>query len=224
MTNDPTGHEEDGTSGLYDSISRRRLVVTGAATWATISLAGCTESGDGEGDGGDGGGETTTTVTATATTTTTDTVTQSTTTADGTTAATTTTTTTTETPTPTAAPTTTTTTAESGGGATTTTCSEGRRFMGGSPIGFLVGLFRTESGNVLGPDDADAVTIRFQDVDIPALELTWDGRHTVFDEDTWGGKLEDTVSLGPGTYHYDVVVAADGEERTVMSDQFVLVE
>lgn len=224
MTIDPNDAERGAASSPYEHISRRRMVAAGAATWASISLAGCSGPGDdgGDGDGGDDGdgGTPTETVTVTSTTTTTETVTEPSETSDGgdggdgsggtATLSPTASPTPTEEPTPSPTP-------------TGTPCANSLAFAGGSPIGFLIGLFETESGDQLGPEHAESVTVRFEAPDIDPLELTWDGKHAEYVDGRWGGKLADTGSFEPGTYQYDVVVSTPSGEEVVTTSQFVIV-
>ncbi|MRW95999.1 MULTISPECIES: hypothetical protein [Haloferax] len=214
MRNEPT-NEDGSTESTHDGgdartgrLSRRRLVAAGASTWLTIGVAGCT--GDSNDDGGDDGGddETTSTTVTNRTTQTSPTTTSSPT--DGETEA--------PTPTPTE------TTTSSGGSGTTTTCPSESLFPVGSPVGFLVGIFETDSGEIIGPGDLEEVSVRFPNADVPPQELSWDGPHADHIENQWGGKLPSTDDLAPGDYSYDVVVDAGSDEEVVQTGQFTLVD
>lgn len=176
-----------------DGLSRRDLVAAGAVGWMTTSFAGCLDN-----DGGEGGEEDT--VTVTNRTTTTEPVTQTTTETEPTDES--------ETET------------EAGGTTTTTSCPESREFASDSPIGFLVGTYRSQTGDVLDDADVESVTVRFPDADIEPLELTWDGRHNEHVDDRWGGKLTNTDEIPNGEYQYEVVVTTDTDERNVMTGRF----
>lgn len=215
MRNEPT--QEDGSTepthdggGVPNSrLSRRRLVAAGASTWLTISVAGCTGDGTDDSEGGDEDTTTTHTVTnrTTQTSPTTEESDTSTTTAE------------TDAPTPTE-----TTTSESGGSGTTTTCPSESLFPVGSPVGFLVGIFQTDSGDIVGPEGLEQVTVRFPGADLPPQDLSWSGAHADHVDNQWGGKLADTGNLDPGEYSYDIVVDTGSGEEVVQTGQFTLVD
>lgn len=205
MTDDSqaTGDTSEDDTGL----SRRNLVAAGAATWATLGAAGCTDIEDRGGDY-----TLTDTVTVTSDTTTTDsppgtdTSTGDGSTDDGTPGG--------DTPTDTATPTV----------VTTTACSQSTTFLPGMDVAFLIGVYRTQSGEILGPEAVDSVTVRFPDKDVEPLDLGWEGRHSEIVADRWGGKIADTADLPEGGYRYEVHVSlTDGEEKTI-TDQFALVD
>lgn len=214
MTDDPMDDTDPGAptdgdeTSPFDHISRRRLVATGAATWASIALAGCSDTGPDP--------TPSETVTVTSTTTTTETVATpegSDDTPDGNDTP---TDSPTASPTPTDSPTAT-------PSPTETPCANSMAFARGSPVGFLIGLFETETGDLLNPEHAESVTVEFDDPTLDTLELTWEGKHREFVADRWGGKLADTSDFPPGTYQYDVVVSTAAGEQVITTDQFVIV-
>lgn len=210
MTDEPTTHDAADTTPdrttSRGGLSRRNLVAAGAASWFTVSLAGCSD----DNGGGEGDGDLTVTTKTTTTVPTDDTTTAD----DGNDSDETTATT------ATTAPTTTTTTDSSSGGGGTTTCTTNDMFVPGGPIGFLIGIFDSGSGDPLGNSDLDTVTVNFKDDGLDPLELTWDGGHTRNVVDRWGGKLTETADLAPGTYRYDITVETDGETRPIQTGSF----
>jgi len=200
----PDGEAGDPQTGSGDraAVTRRRLVASGAATWATVSLAGCHYITDpGVDDSDDDDSETTTTVT-TATS-----ATGSPGTGDGTDDG-------TPTETTTAPPT------------TTTACANIGRFAPGMEVGIHVGVYESETGSFLGDEAIDSVTVEFPEADFGPLELSWKGPHEKFSTNGWGGKITTTPDTDPGTYRYHVSVeaseASDVPDETV-TDQFLIV-
>jgi hypothetical protein len=211
------GSDSDEESG----VSRRRLIATGAAAWTTVSVAGChyitdpgppdgsgggaggdgDDGGDGSGDGGtDGEDGTTTTPVPTGSATVTN---NTTTTADPSPP--------TETPTATS---------------TGTACESRREFPAGIDIGLNVGVYDSDSGDFLGDDALDGVTVEFPNEDYGPLELNWSGEHEQYIPDGWGGKIETDEDIEPGTYRYEITIEGDGpfEDGETITDQFTIVE
>jgi hypothetical protein len=199
MSEEHTGEKstEDGSG-----ISRRRLVASGAATWATVSVAGCSRIDDpnqpifGEAP----------TATETATPANTNET-------DGTTV--TNETTTTEDP-------------GSGGGGPTpteTACASIRQFAPGMEIGLHVSVYETETGEPLGDGDLEGVKLEFPEADLDTQELTWSGNHEDHDANSWGGKIETSEDIESGTYQYEVVVEGDDADvaHNRITDQFTIV-
>jgi len=202
------------------TITRRRLVASGAATWASVSLAGCnyiTDPGppDEGGDGGDGGDDPTPTVTTTTTTTDSPPATP---TDDGTPGGTDDggddTPTETPSPTPTATPTAT----------PTESCDSIGRFFPGMEVGLHVSIYDPETGEALGGDAIDSVTVEFPGADFGPLELNWEGPHEAFSRDSWGSKVVTDDDAEPGTYEYHVSVnGGEADVEGTISDQFTIV-
>ncbi|MEF8887459.1 MAG: hypothetical protein V5A30_06600 [Haloarculaceae archaeon] len=199
-------HRPDPDDEERSGLTRRRLVASGAAGWATVSLAGCsrlldpgvpTDAGDGGGDG-NGAPTGTTTVTSETTTTGNGTVTNGTAT-DG----------------------------QDGSGGETTTqggnCANVDRFAAGMDIGLHVNVFDDVSGDHLGADTIEGVTIEFPTSGFEPLELNWEGDHEAYADTTWGGKVSTSEDHDPGTYRYEVTIhKGDGTEETVV-DEFSIV-
>lgn len=181
-------------SGADDGrFSRRRLIATGAATWTTISVAGCS-------DGGDPTATETESLTVTNKTTTTEdpgTPGDDTEEPGGT-------------PTETASP-------------TGTACTSAGRFAAGQEIGLLVGVYRTESGEKLGPGEVDSVHASFASDGIDDRELDWEGGHERVVDDRWGTRLSDTDELEPGAHSYEVTVTTTAGEEATVADKFAIV-
>lgn len=200
------GGERRGTGTARNrGLSRRSLVATGVATWATAGLAGCSDNDDGGDDGG------TDTVTVTTDTSTTDDVPDDGTdegTDDGNGGS-----TETDTPTDTTTPM-----------PTTTACEGGRVFSRGNEVAFLVGVRETDTGAFLGTDRVEGVTVTFPDGEHEPLELSWDGRHDDHVDARWGGKLADTSTFAPGRYRYEVEVQTASSGLVSRVDEFSLID
>lgn len=190
-------------------MTRRRLVAAGAATWATVSLAGChyiTDPYSPEDDE-----EPTTTVTTQ--TSTTDSPGTPGDTTDGT-------------PKPGESPTATPTETTTKPPTTTTACASIGRFARGMDVGIQVGVYNSETGSFLGDEAIDGVTVEFPDADFGPLELSWNGPHEKFSVNGWGGKITTTPETESGTYRYHVRIHA-GEDSEVagetVTDQFTII-
>jgi hypothetical protein len=212
MSNDESESDDE------QSVVTRRRLVAGAAGWATVGLAGCSRildpsmredddgNGSGNGDGtGNGNGADTPTADGNG---------------DGTGngdsggngngsgTPTGNTTVTNETTTTSPGETTT-----SGGG-----CASIRRFSAGMEVGLHVGVFDSDSGSALGDNSVEGVTVEFPDADFEPIELNWEGDHEVYDESTWGGKLETNEDVDPGTYRYEISVDGEDVEQTIVDE------
>ena len=144
-------NEEAGDSG----VSRRRLLASGAATWASVSVAGC------PGDGGDGE-----TATETAPGTATETETE------------------TETATPEPQPENYVVTTETWAGSSgvpasigfMSACATTNTFVPGMQVVFFVGVFDPETGEKLGSGDLDSVQVSLGD-GMETVALSWSDEH-----------------------------------------------
>lgn len=174
------GDSTDDQSGL----SRRDLLASGAATWATVGVAGCnyiTDPGppdrDDGSDGTNDGDDAAPTGNATVTNETT-------------------------------------TTGDPGGSDETTSgggCQSQQEFKSGEEVALNVGVYKSDTGEYLGSDSISAVTVEFPDEpDIEPVELSWSGPHEEYIPDGWGGKLEAISEMEPGTYQYEIAI--DGSE------------
>lgn len=185
---EPEPKGEDSTA-----ITRRRIIASGAATWATVSLAGCEriadpgppDQGDGD-DGGDdneevpsGNGNTTVSNETTAT--------------------------------------------DDPEDEETTECASIRRFASGMEIGLHVDIFDEDTGTHLGDNAIDSVTVEFPDADFEPLDLNWNGAHEVYSETTWGGKVVTSEDLESGTYRYEITVDGDDVDSETIVDEFTIV-
>ncbi|WP_302081835.1 hypothetical protein [Salinibaculum rarum] len=181
MSRDKSDTDGSDSADEESGLSRRRLLASGAATWATVSAAGCNyitdpgppEQGGGGGDD-DGSGDSTPTGNATVTNETT------------------------------------TTTGGSDGTTTGGDCQSQQEFNAGEEIALNVGVYESDTGEFLGGDTIDAVTVEFPESDIGPLELSWSGPHEQYIPDGWGGKLETDPDMEPGTYQYEINI--DGED------------
>lgn len=202
MPEDSFDKESESADDVPDDVTdeqgltRRRLVASGAAAWATVGLAGCNYITDPGVETPTVSTETTTTdnpsgVNETNETDETD---------DGSEP--------TETP-----------TEES-----TTSCASIGRFSRGMEVGLHVGIYDPETGEPLGADAIEAVTIEFPEADYDPIELNWEGPHEAYDRDTWGSKIETDADTDPGTYEYEVNVESERDDVTArISDRFTIV-
>lgn len=215
MGQDTSNETASDSAGRRGDVSRRRLLTTGAAAWSTVSLAGCnyitdpgTPSGNGGsgGSGGDGdqddvgdGDQDDSGTGGTGGTGGNTTVTNETTTTD-------------DTSTP------------SGGTSTGTPCQSSRQFFPGMEIGLQVNVFDSETGDYLGDESLQSVTVEFPNADYGPLEMNWKGPHEEFSEEGWGAKIETAEDIEPGTYRYEIHVQTDDDsEPETVTDQFTIV-
>ncbi|MFC7113748.1 hypothetical protein ACFQH2_00405 [Natronoarchaeum sp. GCM10025703] len=193
------GNNEETGPNQRSNLTRRRLVASGAATWATIGLAGCNyitdpgpeddAGGDGGDDGDDGGNETPSENTTVSNETTT--------TENG---------------------------GENGGEEEGQSCASIGRFAAGTDIAMNVDVFDQVSGDHLGAGELESVTVEFPDADFDPINLDWSGPHEKFRPEEWGGKLSTDDDVSSGTYRYEIVVegeSIDGTER--ITDQLTIV-
>lgn len=196
MNQDPSSDDTDNgsaeTPGSADSpVTRRQLVAASAATWASISLGGCTYITD------PGVEESEPTVTN-ETTTTGNTSNESTNDSQS--------------------------NESDGGGSDDEDCASIGRFSAGMEVGLHVGIFDPETGDPLGAEAIDSVTVEFPDADYGPLELNWEGAHEAYDRSTWGSKIVTDADTEPGDYEYEVHI--EGEEAdivTTVTNQFTIV-
>ena len=188
-----TDRTPDESSETADSpVTRRRLVAASAATWASVSLAGCTYITDPGVDSDDGP-----TVTN-ETTTTGNTTNESTGNESGDEA--------------------------SGGESSGDDCASIGRFSAGMEVGLHVGIFDPETGDPLGAEAIDSVTVEFPDADYGPVELNWEGAHEAYDRSTWGSKIATDEDTDPGDYEYEVHIEGDeADVDTTVTNQFTIV-
>ncbi|MDS0281642.1 hypothetical protein [Haloarcula onubensis] len=195
---DGTVPGESETEQRKGGMTRRRLVATGAATWATVSLAGCNYITD-------PGVETPAVSTETTTTGNTSTSNETSTddSSDGGSDD----------------------SGDTGGGEETeTSCASVGRFSRGMEVGLHVAIYDPATGDPLGADAVDGVTVTFPNADYGPVELNWEGPHEAYDRDTWGSKIETDADTEPGTYEYEVHVESENEGDTAtITDEFTVV-
>jgi hypothetical protein len=104
-------------------------------------------------------------------------------------------------------------------------CAPERQFSAEMDVTFSVGIYDGASGDLVGGDALDSVTVESTDGAFDPVELSWQAGG---EESTaqWTGTLE-TESLDPGSYGYEVVVT-DGEANFydvgIASNQFTIIE
>ena len=176
-------HPTDGRGNT----TRRRLLASGAATWATVALAGCPgNAGDG-GDGGDGGSQSTETETETPT------------------------------PEPQAESYVVTTETWTGGGvpssiAFMSSCARSDTFVPGMQMVFFVGIFDPDTGEQLTSDDLSGVQVNLGD-GMETLDMEWTDEHsyaTRNEGDNWVAAWDIPEDMEPQSLSYTVEVT-DGE-------------
>jgi hypothetical protein len=195
---------EGSASDDVDSTRRRRLLATGAASWATVALAGCP-----------GGDEATPTAaptdtdtaapTATATEAPTPTATEEP------------TDTPTETATPEAQPENYVVTTETwaGGGVPAAvsfmaSCARTNAFVPGMEVVFFVGVYDPETGDLMGSDSLSGVSVNVGDMG--TVDLSWSDEHghaTRNEGNSWVGSWTVPEDMDPGGLNYTVEVSND---------------
>jgi len=176
-------------------------MATGAATWATVGLAGCTGGGNGNGNGdttepsgngnGNGNGDTTTEPTETST------------------------------PTPTPAPQpenyiVSTNTywnghpAPEGTGGYVGTCSPERQFRRDMDVTFVIGVWDPDTGDPVTNDTVDSVTVSFPDRPFDDVDLEYVPAEEEGDKPQWNGTFDIPDDAETGSVAYEVQVS-DGD-------------
>ncbi|WP_436925049.1 hypothetical protein [Halosimplex amylolyticum] len=183
MDAESLANQEDGADPTDDGdgATRRRVLAGGAASWATVALAGC-PGGDGETDTAQPADTDTPTDTPTATpepepenyVVTAETGTG-------------------EVP---------------EGAAFASACSATRRFVPGMMVVFYVGIYDPETGDQLTDEDLDSVVVNVDGG--PEVELGWAGDDEENPADEWGGSWTVPEDMEPGTVPYTVEVT-DGD-------------
>lgn len=173
--------EEMNEDAGDDGVSRRRLLASGAATWASVSVAGC------PGDGGDGE---TATETATGTPTETETATPE--------------------PQPENYVVTTETWAGGSGVPASigfmSACATTNTFVPGMQVVFFVGVFDPETGEKLGSEDLDGAQVSLGD-GMETVGLSWSDEHgfaTEGEGSNWVGSWTLPEDMEPADLSYTV--------------------
>lgn len=104
-------------------------------------------------------------------------------------------------------------------------CAPERQFTQDMDVTFVIGVYDSTNGEIVGDDTLDSVTIESEDDAFDSFELEWDegGEDS---EPQWSGDL-DTADLEPETYGYEVVVSngdRDIYEVGIASNQFTIIE
>jgi hypothetical protein len=196
-----TGPEKDDVTDSSDSnkrlTTRRKLMATGAATWATVGLAGCSgdDGGNGNGNGdttdpsgnGNGNGDTTTEPTPTST----------------------------PSPQPENYIVSTNTywnghPAPEGTGGYVGSCSPERQFRRDMDVTFVIGVWDPETGNPVTDDVVDSVTVSFPDRSFDDVALEFVPAEEEGDKPQWNGTFDIPDDAETGSVAYEVQVS-DGE-------------
>jgi hypothetical protein len=216
--------EHDSTEGKSTgnmNVTRRRLLASGAATWATVALAGC---------GGDDGETPTETATETEAETAAETDTETATETDTETA------TETDTETATATPENYVVTTETwtGGGVPApisfmSSCARSDTFVPGMQVVFFVGIFDPDTGDLLTDDDLSGTQVNVGD-GMETLDLEWTDEHshaTRNEGNNWVGSWDVPEDMSPQSLSYTVEVTngdADFQNVGVLTDGIEVVE
>jgi len=104
-------------------------------------------------------------------------------------------------------------------------CGPERQFTQEMDVTFVIGVYDGSSGEIVGSDTLDSVTIESTDGAFDPIEMSWNegGEDS---EPQWSGTL-DTADLAPETYGYEVVVTngdADYYNVGIASNQFTIIE
>jgi len=186
-----------------EGTSRRRLLAGGAASWATVALAGCGNNNDTPTEAQEN------TPTATPTDTAEPTATA----------------------TPAPQPENYVVTVETGtgevpeGAAFASACSATRRFVPGMMVVFYVGIYDPETGEQLTDEDLESVVVNVDGG--PEVELGWAGDDEENPAQEWGGSYTLPDDISTGSYSYTVEVTdGDANFRTVgiLEDSFEVIE
>jgi hypothetical protein len=183
------------------------LLAGGAASWATVGLAGC--------PGGDTETDTPPQSTPTDSATPTDTAAP------------------TDTATPAPQPENYVVTAETATGSEgvpqnagfVSSCSATRKFVPGMQMIFYVGIYDPETGEQLTDEDLDSVVVNVDGG--PSVELGWAGDDEENPAEEWGGATVLSDDISTGSYSYTVEISGgDGNFRTVgiLEDSFEVIE
>jgi hypothetical protein len=177
-------------------LSRRDLLASGATAWATVSVAGCNYITDPGPPEGGGDGGG----------------------GDD------------EAPTGNATVTNETTTTGDGDGSSETTsggdCQSQQEFQSGEEVALNVGIYKSDTGDYLGADSINSVTVEFPDQPaVEPVELSWSGPHEQYIPDGWGGKLEAISQMEPGTYQYEIAIDGDDvfDEKERIADRVTII-
>ncbi|TQQ82502.1 hypothetical protein EWF95_04300 [Halonotius roseus] len=104
-------------------------------------------------------------------------------------------------------------------------CGPERQFTQDMDVTFVIGVYNGSSGELVGNDTLDSVTIESTDGSFDAVDLEWQpgGEDS---EPQWSGTL-DTADLSTGSYSYEVTVTngdANYHNVGIASNQFTIIE
>jgi hypothetical protein len=104
-------------------------------------------------------------------------------------------------------------------------CGPERQFTQEMDVTFVIGVYDGSTGDLVGNDTLDSVTIESTDGSFEAVDLEWQpgGEDS---EPQWSGTL-DTADLSTGSYSYEVTVTnadANYENVGIASNQFTIIE
>ena len=104
-------------------------------------------------------------------------------------------------------------------------CGPERQFTQEMDVTFVIGVYDGSSGDLVGSDTLDSVTIESTDGSFDSFDLEWQpgGEDSTAQ---WSGTL-DTANLSPGTYGYEVLVTngeANFYDVGIATQQFTIIE
>lgn len=85
-------------------------------------------------------------------------------------------------------------------------CLPNNLFYAGMHVGFAIGVYDGSTGEIVGNDTLDSVTLVFQNGD--EVELPWQGDAEEHPAEEWSGAYTIPEDTEPGTFTYDVEVTA----------------
>ena len=105
-------------------------------------------------------------------------------------------------------------------------CAPERQFSQEMDVTFVIGIYDSTTGELVGSDMLDSVTVESADGSFDPVELSWQSGEAEDQTAQWNGTLE-TESLGAETYSYEVVVS-DSERDVynvgIAEAQFSIIE
>ena len=104
-------------------------------------------------------------------------------------------------------------------------CAPERQFSQEMDVTFVIGIYDSVTGELVGSDTLDSVTVESADGSFEPVELSWQSE-TEDQTAQWNGTLE-TENLAPETYGYEVVVSDPGRDTQsvgIAQAQFSIIE
>jgi hypothetical protein len=103
-------------------------------------------------------------------------------------------------------------------------CGVERQFSTEMDVTFVIGIYDSNTGEFVGSDTLDSVTIESTDGSFDPVELTYAPGEGEDADEEWAGTLE-TENLDTGTYSYEITVSDDNYTNVGVSEnQFSIVE